>query len=154
MGFQLRQNNVLPALNVNNRKEALRIMIQHTANQTGVAGGDIHEALLLEESIAVSGIGEGVAIPHARVKGLEEPYLLFARLNTPIEFNAVDGKPVDLIVILLSPNTESEPYHLRRLARLTRMMRDQDFASRLRGTDQPEALYVQLLDPMQKSLAA
>lgn len=154
MGFELSQNNILSALNVNNRKEAFRIMIQHISVQTGIDARDIHEALFLEESNSFSGIGDGVAIPHARVEGLSSTYVLFARLETPIDFNAVDNKPVDFIAVLLSPKSESESYHLRRLARLSRVMRDQDFLQKVRGTDHLDALYVQLLGPAEKSLAA
>ena len=154
MAFNLTQDNILPALQAHNRKELLRIIIQHAAENTGLSAKDIHEAMFFQENKAISGVGNGIALPNARVIGLDEPYMLFARLPQAIDYMALDDQAVDLVTLLLSPAEEPEPFHLRRLARLTRAMRDQNLCKRLRGADRIEALYVLLMDPVEKSLAA
>ncbi|MFK9781008.1 PTS sugar transporter subunit IIA, partial [Escherichia coli] len=80
-----------------------------------------------------TGVGHGVAIPHGRIPGLDRLHGLFARLETPIDFDAIDNLPVDLIFVLLAPETAGAD-HLKALARVSRLLRDKSMCEKLRGT--------------------
>lgn len=111
------------------------------------------DRLLDQEEIGSSGIGDGVAIPHLRMHYLSRPFVAFARLSSPIDFNAIDHKPVDLICILLSPYSDG-PVHLQRLSGLTRLMKSYDFADKLRTTNDADAVRSLFMAPEGWMLAA
>jgi PTS system nitrogen regulatory IIA component len=92
-------------------------------------------------------MGGGVAIPHARLAGLKSIAGLFARLERPADFEAVDGQGVDLVFVLLAPE-ESGADHLRALARVSRLLRDTDLRKKLRETSEAGALYALITEPM------
>lgn len=92
------------------------------------------DRMMEQENIASSGIGDGIAIPHLKMHYLSRPFLAIARLACPIDFNAIDHRPVDLICVLLSPQ-EDGALHLQRLSRLTRLVKSRDFVQKLRGTN-------------------
>jgi PTS system nitrogen regulatory IIA component len=92
-------------------------------------------------------MGGGVAIPHARLAGMKSIAGLFARLEKPADFEAVDGQGVDLVFVLLAPE-ESGADHLRALARVSRLLRDTDLRKKLRDTSEAEALYALITEPM------
>jgi PTS system nitrogen regulatory IIA component len=100
----------------------------------------VTEALAERERLGSTGFGGGVALPHARLPQLQTPVGLFARLSQPIEFDAVDGVPVDLVFALFSPSPGGAD-HLKALARISRRMRDRPFLAKLRGAGSPDALY-------------
>ena len=99
--------------------------------------------LLARERLGSTGVGAGVAIPHGRLGSLTRLSAVFARLREPIEFDAVDGKPVDLIFLLLAPDSAGSD-HLKALALVSRLLRDHRVCARLRGADNAEALYAVL----------
>jgi PTS system nitrogen regulatory IIA component len=86
----------------------------------------------MRERLAGTGIGEGVAIPHARLPGLERPIAGFARLDPPIDFDALDGRPADLVCMILAPDDRAGD-HLKALAKVTRALRNAEFRERLRA---------------------
>lgn len=92
------------------------------------------------ERLGSTGFGGGVAIPHGKIDGLERVVGLFAKLSQPIEFQAIDGMPVDLVFLLLSP-PDSGVEHLKALARVSRRLRDRAFVAKLRGAGSADALY-------------
>lgn len=100
-------------------------------------------ALSARERLGSTGFGGGVAIPHARLDGLSQPVGAFLRLDTPAPFDAVDGQPVDLLFVLLSPMTAG-PEHLKALARISRALRDREFVAKLRGAGSEDALFALL----------
>lgn len=110
------------------------------ALQTGGKPRAIADALGEREKLGSTGFGGGVAIPHARLEGLEQVTAVFARLHQPIDYGAVDGLPVDLVMALLSP-TNAGAEHLKALARVSRRLRDRPFLAKLRGAASPDALY-------------
>ena len=128
--------------------------------QLGTLGGQalsVHARLVAErlaerERIGSTGFGGGVAIPHARLPGLPAPVGLFARLAQPIEFQAVDGIPVDLVFALLSPERGGSE-HLKALARVSRRLRDRAFLAKLRGAGSPDALVALFTTPETRDAA-
>ena len=109
-------------------------------------------AVMERERLGTTGIGSGVAIPHARISGLTQMSAAFARLETPIEYEAVDDRPVDLVVMLLAPE-DAGAEHLRALARVSRLLRREEIRARLRAAPSAESLY-SLLSEAQAGQAA
>ena len=97
------------------------------------------------ERLGTTGVGNGIAIPHGKLANLDKLYGLFARLEKPIDFQSIDEQPVDLIFLLLAPESAGAD-HLKALARVSRLLRDQTVCEKLRGTDQSEALYALLTE--------
>ena len=97
------------------------------------------------ERLGTTGIGRGVAIPHGKLGELTRVYGLFARLDRPIAFEAIDDQPVDLLFALLAP-LDAGAEHLKALAMVSRLLRDRTICEKLRGTDNPDALYALLTD--------
>ncbi len=97
-------------------------------------------ALLERESLGPTGVGHGIALPHARLDDIEEIVGLFVRVEKPTEFSAVDKQPVDLVFCLLAPQ-KAGVEHLKALALVSRTMRDNDFCSKLRANTEPATLH-------------
>jgi len=124
---------VLPALKVNSKKQALQELAARAASLTGQNERAIFEVLLQREKLGTTAVGYGVAIPHGKLPKLEKLFGLFARLERPIDFEAMDGQPVDLVFLLLAPEGAGAD-HLKALARIARLLRDQDVAKKLRAS--------------------
>ncbi len=135
--------SVIPRLRVTGKKQALLELARRATVQSGVESGLIYERLVEREREEPSGIGMGVAILYAKLLGLDRVCGIFARLERPIPFDAIDDEPVDLVFLLLSPEGAGED-HLRALARVSRLLRDRVVCEKLRGTENGEALYVLL----------
>jgi PTS system nitrogen regulatory IIA component len=121
----------------------------------GVADLDprlVAERLSAREKLGSTGFGGGVAIPHAKLPGLASVTGVFARLAQPIEFDAVDGLPVDLVFALLSP-VDAGADHLKALARVSRRLRDRSFLAKLRGAGSRDALFVLFTDDQARDAA-
>jgi PTS system nitrogen regulatory IIA component len=136
---------VIPGLRAANKRQALQELAKRAAALTGRPDRTIFEVLLERERLATTGIGNGTAIPHGRLAGLPRIYGLFARLEKPIPFEAIDDQPVDLIFLLLTPDNAGAD-HLKALARISRLLRDKAICEKLRGTDRADALYALLTD--------
>jgi len=139
----LTPRGVIAQLRVSNKKQALQELARRGATQTGVSERDIYDALAERERLGSTGIGKGVAVPHGKLAQLPRLFALFARLERPVPFEAVDDRPVDLMFVLLVP---AEAEHLRALARISRLLRDDAICQKLRGTDNADALYALLTD--------
>jgi len=137
-------NAVIPALKVNSKKQALQELAARAAKLTGQAERTIFEILLQREKLGSTGVGNGIAIPHGKLPKLEHLFGLFARLDRPVEFEALDGQPVDLIFLLLAPEAAGAD-HLKALARVARLLRDPEVARKLRESRDAEALYAVLM---------
>lgn len=146
-------DRAIPDMRAASARRALAALATAASEETHVHARLIQDQLLAQETRQSSGIGDGVALPHLKLRGLARPHILFARLQKPVDFAAVDGRPVDLLVLLLSPESDG-PLHLRRLARLTRILRDETLRRHLRGTDDPDTLCALLSDPQNRRLAA
>ena len=109
----------------------------------GVDATQTLDALQERESLGPTGVGHGVALPHARLHGLDRVVGLFLRLEKPLDFDAVDRQPVDLIFALLAPKNSGVD-HLKALALVSRTLRDSELRSKLRANDDPVALHAML----------
>lgn len=118
---------------------------------TGIREAYIHTRLLEQERRATSGIGGGVAIPHLRLKKLTRPYTLLARLARPADFNAIDRAPVDLVLLLLSPEA-GVAAHLQRLSRFSRLMRDPALCANLRQMSNADGMAALMMETQQHTI--
>ncbi len=138
---------VLPYLSATNKKQTLQSIAQHFAMLVAIDQRIIFETLLTREKLGSTGLGQGFAIPHGRISGLKQVTGLFAKLAHPIDYDAVDGKPVDLVFALLSPDHAGAD-HLTALAKISRVMRSPSAVSKLRATNTAEGLYAVLTEPI------
>ncbi len=137
---------VVPALKVISKKQAIQELAARAAVLTGQSERAIFEVLLQREKLGTTAVGYGVAIPHGKLPKLERMFGMFARLDRPIDFEAMDGAPVDLVFLLLAPEGAGAD-HLKALARVARMLRDQDMANKLRAARDAQSLYALLALP-------
>jgi len=133
---------VIVDVNVSSQKQlfqdiATRLIDAHKL--TDIASRDIVSAALERERLGSTGVGNGVALPHARIEGLDNVVASFVRLSEPMNFDSVDGRPVDLVAFLLAPE-DAAGAHLRALARVSRTLRREENRSRLRSA--PDGLSV------------
>lgn len=140
------KQSVLANLKAANKKQLLQELSQALAAQVAIDHRVIFETLMKREKLGSTGIGQGIAIPHGKVPSISRVYGLFARLATPVEFEAVDGQPVDLVFVLLAPEHAGAD-HLKALARISRLLRDPAVVAKLRGTDDAQGLYAILTEP-------
>jgi nitrogen PTS system EIIA component len=139
-------NAVMAALKVNGKKQALQELAARAAELTGQNERGIFEILLQREKLGSTGIGNGIAIPHGKLPKLNKLFGLFARLARPVDFEALDGQPVDLVFLLLAPEGAGAD-HLKALARVARLLRDPELARKLRDSRDAEAIYAVLALP-------
>lgn len=137
---------VIAHLKVASKKQALQELAHVAARLTGLSERQIFEALIERERLGTTGVGQGIAIPHGKLAGLTRLYGVFARLAEPVAFDSIDGQPVDLIFLLLAPETAGAD-HLKALAAVSRLMRNAAMVDRLRGCDDQGALYALLTEP-------
>jgi PTS system nitrogen regulatory IIA component len=136
---------VVAQLRATTKKQVLQELAKRAAVLTGIAERTIYEVLIERERLGTTGIGMGIGIPHGRLAELTRLHGLFARLEHPVPFDAIDEQPVDLIFLLLAPETAGAD-HLKALARVTRLLRDRTMCDKLRGTDKGDALYALLTE--------
>ena len=134
---------IVPALRVNNKKQALQELASRAAAMTGRSEREVLEVLTQRERLGSTGIGGGIAIPHGKLATLDRLFGMFVRLERPIDFEALDGQPVDLMFLLLAPETAGAD-HLKALARVARLLRAPEVARKLRESRDAEALYAVL----------
>jgi PTS system nitrogen regulatory IIA component len=136
-------NAIIPALKVQSKKQALQELAARAAALTGQNERTVYEILMQREKLGSTGVGNGIAIPHGKLPKLTSVFGLFARLDRPIDFEALDGQTVDLVFLLLAPESAGAD-HLKALARVARLLRDPDIANKLRKSADAEALYAVL----------
>ena len=133
--------SVVIDLNVGTQKQLFQEMATRIIEARGlnVASRDIIAAAMERERLGSTGVGNGVALPHARIEGIDHVMAGFARLSDPMDFDSIDGRPVDLVAFLLAP-ADAAGAHLRALARISRQLRREENRSRLRSA--PDAMSV------------
>ncbi len=139
-------------ISVNSKRQALQVIADMASRQLSLDAADIHQALLEREKLGSTGVGMGVAVPHAALAGLDRMYGVFIRLESPVDYEAIDDMPVDLIFALLAPE-DAGTEHLRALAKVSRVLRQKDLREQLRLLEKPDAIYA-LLTGMADSNAA
>jgi PTS system nitrogen regulatory IIA component len=144
LGEILSPRAIVAALSVRNKKFLFQQLAQIAAELTGADPKLIIARLNEREKLGSTGFGGGVAIPHGKLEGLDHVVGVFARLEAPIEFGAIDEMPVDLVFLLLSP-PDAGVDHLKALASVSRQLRDRGFVAKLRGAGSEDALYALLV---------
>jgi PTS system nitrogen regulatory IIA component len=139
-------NAIIPALKVNNKKQVLQELAARAATLTGQNERAIFDILMQREKLGTTAVGNGIAIPHGKMANLTRLFGLFARLDRPVDFDALDNQPVDLVFLLLAPESAGAD-HLTALSRVARLLRDQTVAHKLRATQEAESLYAVLAMP-------
>ena len=141
---------VISPLRANSKKQALQELSLHAARITGLLERELFEALLQRERLGSTGIGDGIAIPHGRMPGIDRLVGLVARAEKPIDFEALDGQPVDIIFVLIAPEGAGAD-HLKALARVARVLRNQAVLEQIRMVRDPAAIYAILSESAAKA---
>lgn len=132
--------NILLSLEASSKKRVFEQAGLLFENQQGIARSAVYEALFAREKLGSTGLGQGIAIPHGRIKGLKDAVGGFMRLATPVQFDAPDGKPISLAFVLLVPEAATER-HLQILSELAQMFSDPGFREQLMSADDPAAIH-------------
>ena len=143
---------VTPKVCASTKRQALSLVAETAARRFGLEAGEVLEALLAREQVGSTGVGSGVAVPHARLPGLDRMRGVFIRLEAPVDFDSVDGQPVDLLFALLAP-ADAGSEHLRALARVSRLLRQSQLREQLRQARTVDALYALLAQPASPTAA-
>jgi len=139
----LTPESVIPALRATSKKQALQDLAKRAAEITGLSERAVFDVLLEREQLGTTGVGRGIAIPHGKLTGIDRIHGMFARLERPIDFEAIDDRPVDLIFLLLAPQSAGAD-HLKALARVSRLLRDNAVCDKLRAARGADAMYALL----------
>jgi PTS system nitrogen regulatory IIA component len=138
-------DDVIVRLRATNKKQVLQYISRHASKTTGCSEREIFYVLMERERLGTTGFGNGIANPHGKLPGLGRLYGLFARLDHPIDFDAIDDRPCDLIFLLLAPECSGADY-LKALARLSRLLRDKVVCAKIRDMADAKDLYALLTD--------
>ncbi|MGD9637868.1 MAG: PTS IIA-like nitrogen regulatory protein PtsN [Alphaproteobacteria bacterium] len=136
----IRPEGIIPKLKVSSKKQALQELASCASHLTTIEEREIFDVLIERERLGTTGVGNGVAIPHGKLNELNKLYGFFARLENPINFDSIDDRPVDLIFLLLAPE-EAGADHLKALAKVSRVLRDEKMCEKLRGSGSSEAIF-------------
>lgn len=139
----LAANAIIPTLRAKGKKQAFTEISEIAGRVSGLKEREIFDVLWQRESLGSTGVGEGIAIPHAKMPKLGRMFGVFARLEKPIDFDAVDGVPVDLIFALVAPESAGAD-HLKALAQIARTFRDEKLVAALRSTRDSAGLFTLL----------
>lgn len=143
---------ILPRVHASSKRQALQSICDALAEAAGLDGRSVFDAVQLRERLSGTGMGEGVAIPHARSAGITHPIGAFARFDPPVDFDALDGRPCDLVFLLLAPADRGAD-HLKALAKVARFLRKPDVRDRLRNARGYDGL-ISVFEMQSKSDAA
>lgn len=131
-------------LKASSKKNLLQRLSETLGEATGVEARDVYDRLFEREKLGSTGMGGGIAIPHARLAGIDKVYTVFATLEEPVDFEAIDETPVDLIFALVAP-IDAGADHLQALAAASRLLRSKEFCARVRGASSQDAVSALLL---------
>ena len=140
----LSKGGIVCDLSADSKKKLLEDLSQIAARKTGIDSRVILDALIERERLGTTGVGNGVALPHTRLLGLDDIFCAFVR-TSPVDFESVDGKLVDLAFLLLVPE-EAGGDHLKALSRLSRLLRDETVTAALRKATSNDELYQIICD--------
>jgi PTS system nitrogen regulatory IIA component len=134
---------ILPTLKANSKKQLLQLLSEKAAALTGIPEREVFDTILQRERLGSTGVGNGIAIPHGKLPGVKHITGVFARLETPIDFEALDDQPVDLVFLLLAPEGAGAD-HLKALSRIARVLRDPETVAKIRGSTDAAAIHTLL----------
>ncbi|MDP1670893.1 MAG: PTS IIA-like nitrogen regulatory protein PtsN [Alphaproteobacteria bacterium] len=146
----LKPEGVVASLRARGKKQALQELSTIASKLCGFDAQLILDKLLARERLGTTGVGQGIAIPHAKFAEATDVVGVFARLDQPLDFESIDDRPVDLIFLLIAPEAGGAE-HLRALARVSRLLRNQELCQKLRGSHERAALYALLTEPTASS---
>ena len=152
LGTLLDLRAISPRVGGSSKRQVLSVIADIAARNFGLPAEAVLDALLEREAAGSTGVGHGVAVPHARIEGVERMRAVFVRLEQPVPFEAVDDQPVDLLFALFAPKGASSE-HLRALARVSRLLRQPDIREQLRQAKTAEAIHLLLVQEAQSSAA-
>ena len=152
IGSWLDRGGVAYRVNAPNKRQALAVAAELGSRSFGLDPSQVLDALVEREQEGSTGVGLGVAVPHARITGLDRMRAVFLRLDQPIDFDSVDDQPIDLMFVLFAP-AEAGSEHLRALARVSRLLRRVDVRERLRKARSADAIYALLVEETETSAA-
>jgi PTS system nitrogen regulatory IIA component len=136
----LKKEYIINALEATTKKDVIAEIAEALAGRTGISPARVSEILEEREKLGTTGIGDGVAIPHGKLEDIKDTVIFFGRSEAGIPFNSMDGRPVHLFFILIAPeNTNGK--HLKILARISRMLKDEKFRSDLLQAGTVDSLY-------------
>ena len=145
IGDLLDRNAIALRISAANKRKALAVIAEIAGRNFGLDAGSVLDALTEREQAGSTGVGHGVAAPHARLEGLDRLRGVFVRLEHPVEFDSVDDQPVDLIFALFAPKDASGVEHLRALARVSRLLRQAELREQLRQARTADAIHALLV---------
>jgi PTS system nitrogen regulatory IIA component len=152
IGDLLDRGAISPRVSASSKRQALSVIAEIAARSFGLKAPEVFDALLEREVVGSTGVGYGVAVPHARLAGLTRLRGVFVRLEQPVEFEAVDDQPVDLLFALFAP-PQAGAEHLRALASVSRRLRHADLRKQLRQARSPDAIHALLVNEARPSAA-
>jgi len=141
----LTQDAIVAGLKASSKKQALQELAERAATVSGLNGREIFDTLLQRERLGSTGIGHGIAIPHGKLAKVPKLFGVFARLDKPVDFESLDGEPVDLLFVLIAPESAGAD-HLKALARVARVLRDANVTAKLRAAQDADALFAVLME--------
>ncbi|MCO6406053.1 MAG: PTS IIA-like nitrogen regulatory protein PtsN [Aurantimonas endophytica] len=143
---------ILPGLRANSKKQVLQELAEKAAELTGRPEREIFETILQREKLGSTGVGNGIAIPHGKLEGLDHIVGVFARLSRPVEFDALDDQPVDLVFLLLAPEGSGAD-HLKALSKVARLLRNPETVGQIRASRDAGAIYALMTSASAKNAA-
>ncbi|UTO28417.1 PTS IIA-like nitrogen regulatory protein PtsN [Bartonella harrusi] len=143
---------IIPALKANSKKQVLQILSERAAELTGLSERVIFDIVLQREKLGSTGLGSGIAIPHGKLPDMNRIIGIFARLENPVDFEALDDEPIDLIFLLLAPENAGAD-HLKALSQIARVLRHADVVQKLRNTHDAHTLYTLLIQNSESNAA-
>ena len=146
LGDLVTQEGIIPSLKATTKKQSLQELASHAEKLTGISQREIFDTLLQRERLGSTGLGRGLAVPHVKFRSLTEIVCIFARLDEPIDFEALDDDPVDLIFLLLAPEHASGD-HLKALAKISRLLRQPEVSAQLRASRDIDSILSVLRTP-------
>jgi PTS system nitrogen regulatory IIA component len=146
LGDLISQEGIIPLLRADSKKQVLHELSRKASDMIGVQAAEIYETLLQRERLGSTGVGHGIAIPHGKMQEVNHITGLFARLEKPVDFDAIDEQKVDLVFMLLAPESAGAD-HLKALARISRLMREPAIIDKLRSSGGRDAIYSVLTAP-------
>ncbi|EJF74580.1 PTS IIA-like nitrogen regulatory protein PtsN [Bartonella alsatica] len=143
---------IIPALKANSKKQVLQILAEKAAKLTNLSERVIFDIVLQREKLGSTGLGGGIAIPHGKLPEINRIIGIFARLENPVDFEALDDEPIDLVFLLLAPENAGVD-HLKALSQIARVLRHTDVVQKLRNTHDANALYALLIENSESNAA-
>jgi PTS system nitrogen regulatory IIA component len=137
--------DVISSAKARSKRQLLQDLAESAELKTGISARQIFETLLQRERLGSTGVGNGIAIPHGKLAGLKKISGVFARLDKPIDYEALDDQPVDIVFLLLAPEGAGAD-HLKALARIARVLRETETVNKLRESRDAAAIYALLTE--------